>query len=418
MKELVVREGGCRIAASRSSRRAFFVSAPPANACALALAVACALGGCAKENAYIPSPPADVSVAQPLRQTVALHLEQTGNAVAFNTVDLVARVEGFLAEQKHQDGATAKKGDVLFVIEQPPYEARLQQAEAALIAAKAELVKSEAELARQSTLRSQDISTQVALDKARAQRDSDKANVMSQEAGVTLAKINLGYTSVSAPFDGIVTKHLISVGELVGGTTKTKLASIVQLDPIYVTFNISEQDLLRIRENLGGRRLTLAELREVPIEVGLMNETGYPHRGNLDYVSPEVDPATGTILVRGLFSNADRTLLPGFFVRIRVPTGRIVENALLAPDRALGANQEGRYLLVVNKDDVVEQRKVQVGQQFGELRLIQSGLKPDDRVIVAGIQRAIPGRKVAPQTTTITANESLALPLPPPATAK
>ena len=192
-----MRGGGCRIAAARPFPRALSVPTLPLNACALALAMVCALGGCAKENAYIPTPPAQVSVAQPLRQTVALHLEQTGNAVAFNTVDLVARVEGFLTEQKYQDGAAAKKGDVLFIIEQPPYEAKLQQAEAALIAAKAELVKSEAELSRQSTLRSQDISTQVALDKARAQRDSDKANVMSQEAGVTLAKINLGYTSVS-----------------------------------------------------------------------------------------------------------------------------------------------------------------------------------------------------------------------------
>ncbi|MGZ8323644.1 MAG: efflux RND transporter periplasmic adaptor subunit [Rhodoplanes sp.] len=356
------------------------------------------LGG---RRVYIATPPAEVDVAQPLQQTVRLHLDQTGNAIAFATVDLIARVEGFLTDIKYQDGASAKKEDVLFIIEQPPYQAKLQQAEAALIAAKAELVKSEAELSRQSTLRSQDISTQVALDKARAQRDSDKANVMSQEAGVTLAKINLGYTSVAAPFDGIVTRHLVSVGELVGGTQKTKLATIVQLDPIYVTFNMSEQDLLRIRANLDGRRLTLAELQMIPIEVGLMTDQGFPLTGKLDYVSPELDPATGTILVRGIFSNPDRILLPGLFVRIRIPTGRVEENALLVPDRALGQNQEGRYLLVLDKNDVVEQRKVQIGQQFGELRLIQSGLKPDDRVVVAGIQRAIPGRKVAPQTTTI-----------------
>jgi RND family efflux transporter MFP subunit len=164
---------------------------------------------------------------------------------------------------------------------------------------------------------------------------------------------------------------------------------------------MSEQDLLRIRANLDGRSLTLAELHTIPIEVGLMTDQGFPLTGKLDYVSPELDPATGTILVRGMFSNPDRILLPGLFVRIRIPTGRVVENALLVPDRALGQNQEGRYLLVLDKNDVVEQRKVQIGQQFGELRLIQAGLKPDDRVVVAGIQRAIPGRKVAPQPTTI-----------------
>lgn len=370
-------------------------------AVALTVAAAVMLAACGKQNVYAPPPPAEVGVAQPLQQTISLHLEQTGNTVAFATVDLVARVEGFLTGINYQDGAPAKKDDVLFVIEQPPYEAQLKQAEATLISSKAQLVKSQAELDRQSTLRTQDISTQVALDKARAQRDTDQASVMSAEAGVVIAKLNLSYTTVQAPFDGVVTKHLISVGELVGGTTKTKLASIVQLDPIYVTFNMSEQDLLKIRENLEGRRLTLDELRKIPMEVGLMTEEGYPHQGNLDYVSPELDPATGTILVRGIFSNPDKTLLPGFFVRIRIPAGRVVPNALLVPERAIGQNQEGRYVLVVNKDDVVEQRKAQLGQQFGELRWVEQGLKPDDRVIVSGLQRAIPGRKVAPQPATI-----------------
>jgi multidrug efflux system membrane fusion protein len=386
--------------ALQSPRRGRSIPASAVKACAILLTAAW-MAGCTKQTAYVPPPPPEVGVAQPLQQTVTIHLEQTGNTVAYNTVDLVARVEGFLNAIKYQDGADAKKDDVLFVIEQPPYQAQLQQAEAALIAAQAELVKSEAELSRQSTLRSQDISTQVALDKARAQHDSDKANVMSKEAGVTIAKINLGYTTVTATFNGVVTKHLVSVGELVGGSVKTKLASIVQLDPIYVSFNMSEQDLLRIRANIGYQKITFEDLQKVPVEIGLMTEKGFPHKGHIDYVAPELDPATGTILVRGVFSNPDEVLLPGFFVRIRVPTGRSVQNALLVPDRALGQNQEGRYLLVLNKDDVVEQRPVQIGQQLGDLRLIQSGIKPDDRIIVAGIQRAIPGRKVTPKTATI-----------------
>lgn len=386
--------------ASQSPRRGRSVPASVTKACAILIA-AVWLAGCTKQSAYVPPPPPKVGVAQPLQQTVTIHLEQTGNTVAYNMVDLVARVEGFLTAIKYQDGTMAKKGQVLFVIEQPPYEAQLEQAKAAVLAEQAELVRSEAEFSRQSTLRVQDISTQVALDQARAQRDTDKAELMSKEAGVALAKINLGYTTVTAPFDGIVTNHLVSVGELVGGSVPTKLASIVQLEPIYVTFNMSEQDLLRIRANLGNQKITLEDLQKVPIEVGLMTEEGFPHKGHLDYVAPELNPATGTILVRGVFANADETLLPGFFVRIRVPTGRRVQNALLVPDRALGQNQEGRYLLVLNKDDVVEQRPVHVGQQFGDLRLIESGIKPDDRVIVAGIQRAIPGRKVTPQTTAI-----------------
>ncbi|MFZ0459102.1 MAG: efflux RND transporter periplasmic adaptor subunit [Rhodoplanes sp.] len=181
-----------------------------------------------------------------------------------------------------------------------------------------------------------------------------------------------------------------------------------------MSFNLSEQDLLRIRASLGDQKVLLEDLQKVPIEIGLMTEEGFPHKGRLDYVAPELDPATGTILVRGIFPNSDETLLPGFFVRIRVPTGRTVQNALLVPDRALGQNQEGRYLLVLNNDDMVEQRPVQIGQQFGDLRLIQSGIKPDDRIIVAGIQRAIPGRKVTPKTATIA---SIA-PAPAPAAGK
>ena len=180
----------------------------------------------------------------------------------------------------------------------------------------------------------------------------------------------------------------------------------MQLDPIYVTFNVSEQDALKVRENLKQRRLTLAEIDKVPIEVGLMNEEGTPHKGFLDYVAPGLDPATGTILVRGIFQNPDRTLVPGFFVRIRLPMERGQETALLVPDRVLGQSQEGRYVLVLNKDDVVEQRMVKVGQQVGSLRVIDSGLQPDDRVIVTGAGRAIPGRKAAPEPATIASSSS------------
>jgi RND family efflux transporter MFP subunit len=187
------------------------------------------------------------------------------------------------------------------------------------------------------------------------------------------------------------------VGELVGATGATKLASIVQLDPIYVTFNVSEQDLLKVRTNLDGRRLTLEEIQKVPIEIGLMDEEGFPHRGTLNYVAPEIDPQTATILVRGIFANPNRELLPGFFVRVRMPMGAPDQNALLVPDRVIGQNQEGRYVLVVGANDEVEQRRVQLGQLQGALRVIASGVHADDRVVVTATDRAIPGRKVAPE---------------------
>jgi len=201
---------------------------------------------------------------------------------------------------------------------------------------------------------------------------------------------------VVAPFDGVVSTHLVSVGELVGVASPTQLATIVQLDPIYVTFNVNEQDVLRIRAQSIRKGLTSNDLKQVPIEVGLQSESGYPHQGKLDYAAPTVNQSTGTLAVRGVLPNADRVLLPGYFVRVRVPLAQ-QPAALLVPDAALGSDQAGRYLLVVNGDNVVEQRKVQIGPREGDLRVIDGGLKPDDRVVIAGLLRAIPGQKVDPQ---------------------
>jgi RND family efflux transporter MFP subunit len=164
-----------------------------------------------------------------------------------------------------------------------------------------------------------------------------------------------------------------------------------------VNFTLSEQDVLRIRGEVRRRGLTMDELRKVPVEVSLQNETGYPHRGHLNYASPTMDATTGTLTARGIFENPERVMLPGMFVRVRVPT-ITQENALLVPDTALGTDQGGRYVLVVNAENVVEQRKVEIGSLEGTLRVIQKGLKPEDKVIVGGLQRAIPGQKVDPET--------------------
>jgi RND family efflux transporter MFP subunit len=182
----------------------------------------------------------------------------------------------------------------------------------------------------------------------------------------------------------------------------------VALDPIYVNFNVNEQDVLRIREDARRRGMTTNELRQLPIEIGLQTETGFPHKGKLDYISPSLNQSTGTLAVRGVLPNPDRALLPGFFVRVRVPFDE-QHSALLVADTALGSDQAGRYVLVVNSENVVEQRKVQTGPIEGDLRVIESGLKPDDKVVVAGLLRAIPGQKVDPQLQKIE---------PPPATAK
>ncbi|WP_421994921.1 efflux RND transporter periplasmic adaptor subunit [Reyranella sp.] len=363
--------------------------------------VAAFLAGCKPENKFQPPPPPDISVAVPLKQSIIPYEQLTGNTVAFNTVDLVARVEGFLESQNYVDGSPMKKGDTLFVIEQTMYKAKVQEAEAQLDAAKAELVQSEAEFDRQETLLRQNVSAQTTYDKAKAKRDSDRANVENAQGNLTIAKTNLGYTTVQAPFDGLVTKHLISVGELVGSSTATKLATIVQLDPIYVEFNMSEQTLLDIRAGLK-KRLTLEELSKIPLDIGLMTEEGFPHSGHLNYVSPEVDPNTGTILIRGLFPNPKLELLPGFFTRIRVPLAQGAKEDLLVPNRVIAEDQAGQYVLTVNKDDVVEQKRIKTGQLLpGGLRIVTDGLKPDDRVVLTTNGRAVPGSKVVPKDGTI-----------------
>jgi RND family efflux transporter MFP subunit len=369
-----------------------------------AVALLALLAGCKRQNAYVAPPPAEVGVAQPLRQPFTPYLETTGNTAAYNQVDLVARVSGFLQEIRYKDGALAHRGDTLFVIEPDPYKAKLQQAQASLTGAQALLVQSDAEYKRQSSLGKTDFASQSAVDQALAKRDSDRANVTNEQAGVVLAATNVAYTQVNAPFDGLVSEHLASVGELVGQSGPTKLATIVQLDPIYVNFNVSEQDVLRIRERVRalGIKPGEAAINAIAVEVGLMTEKGFPHRGTLDYIAPTLDAQTGTLSVRAVFSNPNRELLPGFFVRVRVPLPQAVPDALLVPEMAIGTDQSGRYVLVVDKDDVVQQRNVTPGQALDTLRVISAGLQPDDRVVISGLERAIPGAKVAPQPAAIT----------------
>jgi RND family efflux transporter MFP subunit len=187
----------------------------------------------------------------------------------------------------------------------------------------------------------------------------------------------------------------------VGANGPTQLATIVQTNPVYVNFTISEQEVLKIRAEMRRLGVSKQEVASIPIEVGLQNDTGYPYQGTLDYVSPSVDSATGTLAVRAIMQNQTDVLVPGYFVRVRAASDE--QNSLLVPDAALGSDQGGRYVLVVNKDNVVEQRKVTIGPKVGDLRAIESGIESGDRVVVAGILRAIPGQKVDPQMQTIAA---------------
>jgi RND family efflux transporter MFP subunit len=365
-----------------------------------ALAAVAVLAGCEDKNTFVAPPPPKVDVATPVQRPVTRFVEATGNTAPIKNVDLVARVQGFLQTQDYTDGTLVKQGTQLFTIEPETYKLKLDQAQAAEAGAQASLRQAEADFKRQSDLVQRQAVSQATLDSSTSTRDNAQANLQQAQANTRLAEVNYGYTKVSAPFDGIVSAHMVSIGELVGVSSPTQLATIVAMDPIYVNFTVNEQDVLRIRAEAARRGLTAADLKQFPIEVGLQTETGYPHEGKLDYVAPTITQSTGTLAVRGLVPNDKRVLLPGYFVRVRVPFSQ-EKNALLVPDTALGSDQGGRYLLVANADNVVEQRKVQIGPVDNGLRVIESGLKPDDRVVTAGLLRVIPGQKIDPQVTKI-----------------
>jgi RND family efflux transporter MFP subunit len=357
--------------------------------------VAAMLASCGQENHYVAPPPPKVTVALPVQKPVTQYLEATGHAAAVNSANLVARVQGFVTAINYKDGDSVKKGTVLFTIEPEPYRLKLEQSKAAEQGAEATVKQTEADYQRQSDLASRQAASKAALDNSLASRDSAQAKLAQAKADTQQATINLGYTEVKAPFDGIVTARQVSVGELVGAGQPTVLATIVELDPIYVNFNISEQDVLHIRAQMARMGMKPEDLKSVPVEVGLQTEEGYPHKGLLNYAAPTVTQSTGTLAARGLLKNESRVLLPGYFVRVRIPMSKDV--AMLVPDVAIGADQGGSYVLVVNKDNVVEQRKVKAGPTVDHMRVIASGLQADDRVVVAGLLKAIPGQKVDPQ---------------------
>jgi len=379
--------------AAKMTKARFAAPLSHAAAPGMAIGLALSLVACGQNNEYAAPPAPKVTVTTPLERQIPRYFEATGNTAAVNSVDLVARVQGFVQAISYTDGDFVKKGASLFTIEPQPYKLKVDAAKASVVSAQATLTQAQAEYERQAALVGKQVSTQANYDKALAQRDSGQADLQSAQANEQEAEINLGYTDVTAPFDGVVSARQVSIGQLVGASSPTVLSTIVQLDPIWVNFTASERDVLQVRAALASRGETTATLIGIPVEVGLQTEDGYPHKGKLDYVAPTVNASTGTLAGRAVLENADRALLPGYFVRVRIAS-RQAEPSLLVPNVALGSDQAGAYVLVVNQQSVVEQRQVEAGQVVGDLRVIEHGLGKDDRVVVGGIMRAIPGQKV------------------------
>jgi RND family efflux transporter MFP subunit len=352
------------------------------------------LVGCGEKPTPGPPPSPKVTVAQPVRRDVTDYLELAGNAKSIRTVQLVARVEGYLQQVLFKDGQLVKEGQLLYVIQQDTYKDRLHQAEGqvAMLQAQVEYAKSQFE--RYSNLAKHKAASQEDVDNWRYQRDSAQANLMAAEASRDLARLDLSYTQIAAPFDGRIDERLKDPGNLVGSGGSTPLAVMNQVHPIYVYFTVSDLDLARLVESAHGLP-GAGDLRDWPVHVGVPGEEAYPHEGRIDFASVSLAPTSGTLLMRGVFSNSADEILPGMYARVRVPLDK--KNLYVVPEAAVSTDQEGTYVLIVGENDVVERRGVETGPRTDQMRAIEEGLGGSEWVIVKGLLRAVPGRRVTPE---------------------
>ncbi len=359
------------------------------------LLAALLVSACGHENAYAPPPAPEVSVSQPIEREVTTYSEFTGTTAAVETLDIRARVQGYLKSVNFTPGGFVTKGQLLFVIEPDLYATQVAQAEADLAGKEAQGRSSVEQLSMTQAMFARSAGSRTDLIQKQQQSDQAKSAVEIAKANLNQAKLNLSYTSLYAPFDGRIDRNQVDVGNLVGVGQPTILATMVRADPIYVYFTASEREVMQYRELQSLRRTAASDGEQSIAYMGLATEDGFPHVGKVDYSSNRVDSSTGTIEIRAVFPNTDAVLIPGLFARIRLPFTRGKE--VLVPDVALGADQGGRYLLVVDDKNVVQLRRVETGVAAGDgLRIVRSGITTSDTIVVNGLQRAHPGGVVKP----------------------
>jgi membrane fusion protein (multidrug efflux system) len=346
-----------------------------------------ACGESEQTPAAAPPPPA-VSVVEVEPQDVTPSAQFVGRVVAIDQVDLRARVQGFLEKRLFTEGQKVKEGDLLYVIEQPPFQAQVDEAKASLARAEASVVETAATLERVQQASGSGAVSKQELDQARANDQRAQAEVLAAKAQVEIAKLNLSYTEISAPIDGRIGFTNYTIGNLVGPDSGT-LATIVSEDPIYVTFPVSNRIILEVRQ----QAIAAGKPNEFVVRAQLPDGATYAHPGTVNFLDIEADQTTDTITVRAEFPNPDDLLVAGGFVNVAVERAK-PEERLVVPQAALQLDQAGAYVLVVNSQDEVEQRRVQTGQASGGNLVVQSGLQAGESVIVEGIQKVRPGIKV------------------------
>jgi RND family efflux transporter MFP subunit len=365
------------------------------------LLLGAALTGCSNsQNAATPPPPPAVTIANPVKRTIVDQDEYVGRFVAVDSVEIRARLSGYLSRIDFQDGQMVNRGDLLFTIDRRPFKIALDQARANLELAKANLAFADSDLARgQELLRNKTITEQTFEQRTQAKRVAE-ASVNAQEALVHSAELDFNeFTELRAPVAGRIGDRRVSIGNLVtggaGGNT-TLLATIVSIDPIRFEFTFDEAAYLRYQRLGKDGNDPASRGASEPVKLKLIDEQDFVHQGRMDFVDNVIDRATGTIRGRAQFANPDGVFTPGMFANIRVPASQPYE-ALLVPDVAIGSEQARRFVLVVDAENVARPKYVTLGDVLGDLRVIKSGLSPDDRVVTNGIARVRPGQKVTPQ---------------------
>lgn len=367
------------------------------------LALAALASGCSASEEQGAPPPPEVTVAQPVERDVSVDLEATGTVTGLETVEVRARVQGFIEKVHFRAGSIVGEGELLFTIDPRPFRARLAHAEADLAGKEASLQLARSNLGKAKALAKNQVLAEQELDTRTAQFDQGIADVALARAGVETARLELAYTEVRAPIAGRIGRNLVDQGALVGASDPTLLATIVNDAQVYAYFDVSERQMLDyLRSNPGARQVSDSAQPPQPVYLAMSDQDGYPHQGRIDSADNQLDADTGTLRIRAVFDNPDRTIVPGTFVRLRVPMSR--ERAVLVPDLAVGSDQAGRYVLVVDAQNMVERRGVETGALVDRMRRIVGGLEADQWVVVNGLQRARPGTAVVPQRSTAEAH--------------
>lgn len=334
-----------------------------------------------------------VEVQKPVLASMTQYITQTGTTVAYLSVNLVARVEGYLTAIEFTDGTFVKKNQALFVIQPEPYMEQLKAAQATVAAQKAGYAYAKAEYARQQRMYKENATSLNNVEKWLAKSQESEAEVAKAVANAQIAQINYNYTHVAAPFNGRMGRHLIDVGNLVGNGVATQLATIDQIDTLYVYFNLNEIDLIKLRAAARKRGLKAENRDKIPVDISFQNDTKTRYKATFDFVNTGLNASTGTMELRALLDNKDHLFVPGLFVQVRVAISP-PEKQLTVPDTALLYDQIGPYLLVMDKSNTVVLTRVELGAAEQGMRAITKGLNQQDNVIVGGLQSATPGNQV------------------------